>query len=142
VNSPAHRRVRAGSAVAVALLALVLGCSSKPPRGQVSGTVTLDGQPLENGTIQFYPAKGVVGQTAGGGIENGKYSVETSVGEMTVTINGTKVVGKQKMYDTPDSPVVDKVIELIPQKYNALSELKVTVAQGPNENVNFDLKSK
>ena len=124
-----------------AALALVLsaGCGSEP-KAEVSGTVTLDGAPIENGAIQFYPV-GANGQTAGAGIENGKYKVSTSVGEMTVTINASKVVGKQKMYDTPDSPVIDKVVEILPPEYNSMSTLKVTLKAGVNENVNFELKS-
>ena len=68
-------------------LAFAGGCGGQP-KAQVSGLVTLDGVPIENGTIQFYPVGGS-GQTAGGGIENGKYRLDASVGEMTVTINAS-----------------------------------------------------
>lgn len=136
------RRVsRAGAALSAAVaLAFLAGCSG-PPKAQVSGSVTLDGVPIENGIIQFYPAGGP-GQTAGGGIENGRYQLETSTGEMTVTINASKVVGKRAMYDTPDSPKVDVLKELVPTEYNATSKLKVTLKPGVNEKVDFDLKSK
>ena len=50
-------------------------------------------------------------------------------------------IGKQKMYDTPDSPTVDVVRQLIPARYNTASELKVTLKDGPNEGVNFELTS-
>jgi len=127
----------AGAAVCLVLAA---GCGGGQQKAQVSGTVTLDGVPIENGTIQFYPTG--AGQTAGGGIEQGKYKLDASVGEMTVTISATKVVGKQKAYDTPDSPVRDKVAEMVPDEYNKMSKLKVTLKPGVNENVNFDLVSK
>lgn len=128
------------AAAGVVVLGLTVGCGG-PERAKVSGTVTLDGKPLETGTISFYPVANS-GQTAGGGIQNGQYTLEASPGEMTVLISANKVVGKQKMYDTPDSPTVDKVVELIPERYNKTSELKVTLKAGVNEGVNFDLKSK
>jgi hypothetical protein len=121
-------------------MALAAGCGSGQQKAQVSGTVTLDGVPVETGVIQFYPTSR--GQTAGGGIEQGKYKLDASVGEMTVTISATKVVGKQKLYDTPDSPVRDKIEELVPDEYNKMSTLKVTLKPGVNENVNFELKSR
>jgi hypothetical protein len=50
-------------------------------------------------------------------------------------------VGKRKAYDTPDSPMVDIVEELIPARYNANSELKVTVKKGGQKET-FALASK
>lgn len=123
---------------AFALLGLVAGCGG-PPQAKVSGTVTLDGQPLETGTISFYPTANA-GQTTGGGIENGRFTVDASPGEMTVVISANKVVGKTQMF--PDSPPVDKLMERIPDRYNKTSELKVVLKPGANENVNFDLTTK
>lgn len=141
MNNPPHLWLRAGFALAGTLAILTIcGCGAQP-KAKVSGNVTLDGVPVENGIIQFYPTGGS-GQTAGGGIQQGKYSIEASVGEMNVTINATKVVGKNKMYDTPDSPIIEKVAEIIPAKYHSPSELKVTLSPGANDNVNFDLKTK
>ncbi len=141
MSNPPHRWLRAGFALAgIIAILTVCGCGGQP-KAKVSGSVTLDGVPVEKGIIQFYPT-GTSGQTAGAGIEHGKYSIEASVGEMKVTINASKVVGKNKMYDTPDSPVIDKVAEIIPAKYHSPSELKVTLSPGANENVNFDLKTK
>lgn len=136
------RRVGSAAVLSIGILGLALagGCGGQT-KAQVSGTITLDGVPVENGVIQFYPTGGA-GQTAGGGIENGKYKVEASVGEMTVTVTASKVVGKQKLYDTPDSPVVDKVVEVIPDEYNKVSTLKVTLKAGANQNVDFELKSR
>jgi hypothetical protein len=45
---------RVGPAVVCALVAAV-GCSSGPKRVPVSGSVTLDGKPLNAGVIHFYP---------------------------------------------------------------------------------------
>ncbi len=133
-------RPRSLASVALGFLFLAGGCGG-PPRAQVTGRVTLDGVPVENGIIQFYPIGGS-GQSAGGGIENGVYKLDASPGEMTVTINASKVVGKKKMYNTADSPVVDQLAELIPTEYNTTNKLRATLKAGANENIDFDLKSK
>jgi hypothetical protein len=133
-------RTLLAASAALLLLGLTAGCGG-PPRAKVSGTVTLDGQPVESGTISFYPTANS-GPTAGGGIENGRYTLEASPGEMTVVISANKVVGKHKMFDTKDSPVVDKVAEVIPERYNKTSELKVTLKPGVNDEVNFELTTK
>lgn len=141
MSNQLQRRVRLAGALAgvLALFGLAGGCGG-PPKAHVTGTVTLDGKPIENGAIMFSPTNGQ-GQTAGGGIQDGKYAVDASVGEMTVVINASKVVGKQKLFDTPDSPVEDKVVEMIPLRYNTESKLRVTLKPGDNEGVNFELTS-
>lgn len=133
-----HTRSLLTAAAGFVLLGLAAGCGG-PPQSKVSGTVTLDGVPLENGTISFYPTANS-GQTAGGGIQNGQFTVDASPGEMTVLISANKVVGKNKMFK--DGPETDKVVELIPARYNKTSELKVTLKPGVNEGVNFTLTTK
>src|SRR5262245_37526651 len=106
------------------------GCSSERPTGTVTGEVTLDGQPIKDGRISFEPIDGQ-GQTGGAAIVEGKFKAEkVPVGKMKVAINGNKVVGKHKVYDTPESPVVDQVVELVPYKYNFQSELTLEVEKG------------
>jgi hypothetical protein len=131
-------RVRALTVLAMGLAAAVAGCG-KPPKAVVHGTVTLDGKPLADGSIEFFPIAGA-GQSAGTAIKDGAYDVEASVGEMQVTINGIEVTGKQKAYDTPESPMIDVVRNPVPAKYNTKSELKKTLVAGQNE-ANFDLTS-
>ena len=50
--------------------------------------------------------------------------------ERPALFSASKVIGKKKMYDTPDSPSVDEVKELLPDKYNAQSQYKLTVKGG------------
>jgi hypothetical protein len=125
-----------------ALISFSLGCSADAKHGTVSGTVTLDGQPLKSGTIRF---DAVDGRTAAAdaSITDGKFSANISPGDKRVSITSPKVIGKKKMYDTPDSPVVDVTEELIPRRYNAATELTLAVKAGKQEvEPSFDLKSK
>lgn len=123
------------------LLALISGCSADTKRGIVTGTVSLDGQPIASGNIRFDPADGHTA-TADAAITDGKFSATVPPGEKRISIRAPKVVGKKKAYETPDSPTVDLTEEMIPKRYNAQTELKTTIKPGTQEMPAFDLKSK
>src|SRR5206468_739767 len=103
-------------------LAALAGCDRGPAKATIKGAVTLDGKKLEVGTIQFFDTEKRV-PSAAGSINDGNYDVEAYVGRMEVQIFSPKVVGTRKLYDTPDSPVKDVTKEMIPERYNAKSEL-------------------
>lgn len=128
------------TALATFGLAAVLfaaGCADDDGTGEVVGTVTLDGKPLDTGAVQFAPTDGK-SPTAGAPIRAGRFTARVPTGEMTVRVTAPKVVGKRKLYDTPDSPEMPVTEELLPAKYNAKSELKTVVRPGRNA-VTFDL---
>jgi hypothetical protein len=122
------------------LIGFSLGCSTEVKHGTVSGTVTLDGQPLKSGTIRFDSADGRTA-AADASIADGKFNLTLPPGDKHVSITSPKVIGKKKMYDTPDSPVYDVTEELLPKRYNAQSTLTMTVAAGAQEK-EFSLTSK
>jgi hypothetical protein len=63
----------AGVGVVVALL--LTGCGPKPVK--VSGTVTLNGQPVDGASVQFVPADGSGRQASGGTDKDGKFQLTT-----------------------------------------------------------------
>ena len=104
---------------------LIAGCS-EPASGEVSGTVTFDGQPIEQGSISFTPVDGN-GPTAGGAIIGGKYTApKVPVGASKVTISGAKETEKKRMYDDPKAPLVQTSVEMLPAKY---SDVKATTLE-------------
>jgi hypothetical protein len=121
------------------LITVVLGCSADANLGVLAGTVTLDGQPLKSGTIRFDPEDGRA-KAADATITEGKFSLKLLPGDKRVSITSPKVIGKKKMYDTPDSPVYDVTEESLPKRYNAQSALKFTVKPG-DQDASFDLSS-
>ncbi len=130
----------AGVAGFVLLLVVQPGCRGSDGMSGVSGTVTLDGKPLESGAISFIPVDGQ-STTAGGEIKQGHYSVQVPPAAMKVSISSPKVVGKKKLYDTPDSPEMEVTQEAVPARYNEQTELKIDVKSGTNKQ-DFDLQSK
>jgi hypothetical protein len=61
------------------------GCGGGPPTGTVSGTVTLDGQPLKTGTVTFVTSEN---RQYHGTIQEGAYRVEkVPIGEVKIAIS-------------------------------------------------------
>ena len=122
-------------------VACFAGCQPDDGLYPVEGTVTLDGQPLEEGSIGMGPMVGQSGTAVGGKILNGVFKLRASEGEMLVNIRSQKKVPIEN--PTPDEAahnVTERTVELIPAKYNDRSELKFTVVKGKNK-ATFDLVS-
>jgi hypothetical protein len=122
----------------LALLGLAAtGCDRGPARGTVKGTVTLDGQPVDGGVITFVPANGDT-QPEATTISAGEYAVTMPLGEKRVEIYWAPSAGKAA--DTA-SQGRDQIVQRIPTKYNAQSELKHTVEKGESRK-DFSLTAK
>ena len=135
------RWILAGVAAGVVLAMIVVFIVSRKvdPVSEVSGTIIVNGQPAEKGSISFILADGKA-QT-GGEIKEGKYSVKVPPGMAKVQIRVPKVTGKKKLYNTPDSPSQDMMEEILPEKYNNKTELLFDVRPGKNEK-NWELTGK
>ena len=127
-------------------LLLALGLAALTGCGQsVQGTVTLDGNPVDGGTISFTPKQeGGPGTKAGGPIVGGKYSLNggkaPASGSYRVDISWPKPTGQR--IPTPGDPEVqmDETAESIPANYNSASTLTADVKTGSNV-IDFELKS-
>ena len=122
--------------------ALAAGCRDGPSVGDVRGEVTLDGRPLDEGVVRFVPLDGKT-PTASALIAEGKFSERVPVGSHRVEISAPRLPkgiasSRQMKRGTVDEGAA--LEELIPQRYNARSELKADVTRGTNQ-VRFDLKS-
>ena len=127
------------------LLVVAAGCGGSN-RAAVTGEVTLDGQPVEGGTISFIPADGAAGPPAWGKIEAGRYSIPAREGPppgtSRVEIRWTRKTGR-KLPAVPPAPpgeMIEETVEAVPARYNARSELKAEV-QGGKNTFDFKLKS-
>ena len=126
-----------------ALLGLVSGCEkSGPKRNAVAGTVTFKNEPIKYGTISFRSVgDGKYVGTAE--IKDGKYSIISEVGlpagdyDVAITYPDPKVPAPRGDEPPGVAPIVR---EMLPAKYNDQSELKATIKDGANDNVNYDLK--
>ncbi len=122
-----------------ALLAVPFaGCGPTGPETyDVSGTVALDGEPVESGNIVFRDVAGK-DKSYGGKVTNGQFSFESSPGEKKVEITAMREVPGEVDTSNPgeEAPVLE---QYIPEQYNAESTLTVEVTGA--EKFDFDLKS-
>ena len=114
--------------------ALLLSSCDGNRMADLRGTVSLNGQPVDEGSILFRSQDDPQGPEWGGPIKNGKYEAKLPPGTMKVTVSWLKSTGqKKKTYDTPDSPEVPELEEVIPAKYNSATELRFEVKPGRNQ---------
>ncbi len=123
--------MRCFSALVGLLALLAAGCGDSSKTAVVSGTVELDGKPLESGTLTFIPVDGM-SPTAGGTIKRGHFSVRVPITTMKVSISAPRVVSMKKLYNTPDSPERPITEEALPARYNEATELTIEVRPGTN----------
>ena len=121
----------------------VIGCKPPNPDGRlaITGTVAVNGTPIQEGAIAFEPSGSPAVKTpSGAAIINGKYSIPADkglvAGEYTVRIHGSRNTGKVDESD-PMKPVIYE--QLVPEKYNTFSKEKVTVDAGATK-FDFDLQ--
>lgn len=122
------------------LLTSIVGCGGKP--ASVTGVITLDGKPLERGTVGFSPTSG--GMQAAGIIQaDGSYELKTNrdsgldVGEYAVTVS-SREPGKENPAGGP--PMPGPFITPRHYAYAAKSGLKFQVEKGSNV-IDIDLSS-
>jgi hypothetical protein len=118
------------------------GCAKKSD-GKVSltGKVTLDGEPIPEGSITFMPVS-AVGTTNGTEISNGYFSVRVNPGEQAVQIYANRPDLKHPVTkELKERGVEENLEQYIPAKYNRQSTLRVTVDKDTKEH-NFELTSK
>jgi hypothetical protein len=121
----------------------VCGCTQHSGLEPVTGTVTFQGQPLDQGAIQFLPVES--GPTeSGAGIKNGHYEIPVAnglaPGKYKVTVfsydqNGPKVPSNVM----PGDAVGVQFKERIPPKYNTETTLTAEVVKGKKNQFDYQL---
>lgn len=130
--------------LAAVVVSLIGGCGSggDPDVVSVSGTVTMDGQPLPNATVVFISGMG----RPSGAItdESGYYELNYTGDQKGARIGNNKVriTTAQGPTETMEGEPVAAVPEIVPKKYNDQSELEFEVTADGENVANFDLKSK
>ncbi|MBA2116512.1 carboxypeptidase regulatory-like domain-containing protein [Bremerella alba] len=144
-------RVRACRMLSIALslfaFITLLGCESAVDtdgRQALSGNVSLNGAPIQDGSIRFEP---VAGKTASGStITDGQYTIPAAKGlkpgKYRVFINAVEPETEERSVDDLMNNPGPARKELIPAKYNTKSDVTVEITEaGPNE-FDFPIDSK
>lgn len=137
-KKPLLMRIAIHIALTLAFISLASGCSNG--LSGVTGTVKLDGKPLEKAFVEFSPPDGrpSMGKTNANGYYRLEYSTsQTGVeeGEHTVRI----FTHEDASVDMKTGEPTPAVKEIVPAKYNRKTELKKEVKSGSNT-IDFDLE--
>jgi hypothetical protein len=124
----------------------IVGCSSRPATVALRGEVTCDGQPVENGQIDFVPIENTPGASAVATIANGRYEIVAKGGLRPDGTYSVRIVAYRKTgvmepnrFDRAGPPI-ERQVNYIPAAYNSESTLMLRVAEVPDENkVDFQL---
>lgn len=123
----------------LATLLVLAGCS-EPKTAEVSGTVTVDGEPVKRGSISFFPTDGNA-PTAGAVIKDGLYSTKVPITAMKVKISAAEGHRQEETVRRARQQGGDVVEEGLPAKYNKDTELTFEVKPGKNQK-DWELQSK
>jgi hypothetical protein len=133
------------SSLVLAFVALC-GCGEDNPLGRkaISGAVTLNGQPLDNGSITFEPVDLNRGVGGGSNIVDGKYSLPEEQGlppgKYVVRIMSADASQTEPVEEMPGEAPKTLAKERIPPHWNIQSAQQIEVsAEGDNVH-NFDVK--
>lgn len=120
-------------------LLILPGCGGDggPEMGTVTGTVTLDGEPLPNVQVLFNP--GTARPSEAITDESGRYELHYTH-ESDGAVVGTHQVFISSRHELDDEGNPVSQDEAVPAKYNTESTLSEEVTSGHNE-INFDLES-
>ncbi len=132
------------------LLLIPLGGCGTKGFAPVSGTVTLDGKPLANASVNFQPvdsAKSGLGSSSKTDA-NGRYRLRVVMDDKAGAVVGKHRVSistwkeEDPSYDPPPGKLPPKAKDPIPAKYNAKTELAFEVPPGGSDQADFALTSK
>ena len=138
MHRPARRVASVGVQLFAAFVAVAVGgCGAGGPKmAKIAGRISIDGEPVANGYLQFVPQPTGRAPAAGAVVATGSYSGEVSPGKILVLITGTRPTGKMiHEYSQPR----EEAVSIVPRKYEKGIVLDV---EGDDASLNFDLKSK
>src|SRR5262245_61737453 len=110
------------AAVMITVCAGLAGCSAGSGQQEVSGAVTLDGRPVQQGYVRFAPADGKTSSSEVF-IQDGRYRTRVTCGPYRVEIYSPRTKGKAAHRPAGPGQEAEEVEETIPARYNARTEL-------------------
>ncbi len=133
IRQPSLRR---GVCWALLSCGALLGCGEAPlPLCTVEGVVRLDGEPVPEGYLIFYPLDDGLDAEATA-FQNGSFSLEVHPGKKRVEITAQRPIpGSKGMYGEPE------VEQYIPVRYNRDSELTIEVKPEQANQFSFRMDS-
>jgi hypothetical protein len=119
--------------IAVASMVSGMGCrrNDGPERVALSGSVTFQGRPVQEGQIRFVPLGATTAPVTIGAIRDGAYAMRGGQG-VPVGTHRVEITAFNPNDPVPMGPGSAPRKQLLPSKYNRQSELTITIQSGAN----------
>lgn len=141
---PNSAKFALGKLVLLGLLVFAVGCSKDNPLGRcaLSGSVSLDGQPLAHGNIEFAPSS-ESGVSSGSIVQEGRFEIPElrglPPGKYRVRVFASQVGSVPRTPEEAALPAAHRPgVERVAAEFNTASKLKIEV-QGGDSN-EFDIR--
>jgi hypothetical protein len=108
---------------------------------EVTGTVTYEGKPVEEGEIRVVPANGT-GTVGAGPIVDGKFTLMSEAGAKRIEIRASKYADPKRTeaFKGPGGMTMPALkVEMLPKKYNTDSILEKDVVPDGENHFVFEL---
>jgi hypothetical protein len=128
----------------ILLLLLAVGCgpSDGLDRQPISGTVTLNGQPLVEGAILLEPATNASMTAVGATIRRGAFTIARELGPMPGRYR-VRIYSRSETQAAPAKGQTERtrrpMVERLPDVYNSRTELHADVTAGGANRFRFEL---
>lgn len=127
MTGPAAARVASTPWVILLILALATGLAGCSGPESLSGTVTLDGEPLSDAGLLFVPQEADAETVIGSTDKNGRFVITPAAGR-AIAYGTYKVVVTKRAQPTPAQiAAMLTPDELLPAKYSDLSQTELAV---------------
>ena len=135
--------IKVSLAAIISFVAVLVGCGGSGSGLQkvvISGTVTLDGNPIVDGNVRFYPIEGTKGAVSGGPIHDGVYTAHGK-GGVPVGRHRVEIQAYRPAKGQPSSSEGALIEQYLPARFNENSTLTAEVSP-ESEKLDFALTSK
>jgi hypothetical protein len=135
-----RHRTCLGALIAIVGLGTVTGCQESDGRCEVSGSVSLNGQPLDQGVVMFVPVNQEQTQ-ASALVTNGRYTIPRAQGlvpgkyRVAITAPDGKTPTDPDGVPGPTGNFASK--DRIPPKFNIESTIEVEIKPGADNKFDF-----
>ena len=124
-------------AAACAAAVPLAGCDT--PATVITGTVSLDGEPVAKASLEFVPVAGDGRVSYAVSVAAGRYRAEVAPTKLLVVATATKVVGQKEDPLAPGGPPIDEVQHVLPKQYRSPEQTPPRAEPAAERSTEIDL---
>lgn len=134
-------RILLGLGLSLAAALGICGCGN--PATVIEGLVSLDGQPVPNASLEFFPVSGKGRVSVTKTDATGRYRVAVWPTPLKVIVTATKIDGKVQDPYGPNGQMMDRVVNALPENYGYQEKTPLTAepVEGKTTTIDFSLES-